>query len=217
MKPYRIVLADDHVIFRQGIKKLLDKKAGLEVIGESNNSQELLILLKDLIPDMIVLVISMPGVNGIEVIREIKSFYPQIKLLILTIHKNKEYLYHSISEGAHGYLVKEDSDVELFSAIDTIQNDKIYITNLLLKELTEDLLDLYQKDRQPSELLTRREKEILKLIAKGKSNKQIGNLLFISTRTVENHRANIMKKLKLKKTADLVRYAIKKGYIIPSL
>jgi len=216
MKFYNILLADDHIIFRQGIKGLLTKKQGLNVIGEASDGKELLNLLKELSPDMVILDISIPEINGIDVANEIKKLYPDIKVLILTMHKNKEYLYHSISAGAQGYLLKEDSDIELFSAIDTIRNEGIYITPLMFKEMTEDLSNLYKgKEGHFSELLTTREKEILKLIAQGKSNKEISELLFISIRTVENHRANIMKKLKFKKTADLVRYTIQKGYIIP--
>ena len=216
MKSYNIVLADDHVIFRQGIKGLIYKKPGLKVIGEVSDGKELLNLLKKLNPDMVILDISIPEINGIDVAYKIKELYPDIKVLILTMHKNKEYLYHSFSAGVQGYLLKEDSDIELFSAIDTIRDGTIYITHLMLKEIAEDLSKLYNgKDRQLSDLLTSREKEILRLIAQGKSNKEISELLFISIRTVENHRASMMKKLKLKKTVDLIRYAIQKGYIIP--
>ena len=216
MKSYNIVLADDHVIFRQGIKGLINKKPGLKVMGEVSDGKELLNLLKELSPDMVILDISIPGINGIDVAIETKELYPDIKVLILTMHKNKEYLYHSFSAGAQGYLLKEDSDVELFSAIDTIRNGGIYITHLMLKEMAEDLSNLYKgKDGHLSDLLTPREKEILRLIAQGKSNKEISGFLFISIRTVENHRASMMKKLKLKKTVDLIRYAIQKGYIIP--
>ncbi|MCK4944544.1 MAG: response regulator transcription factor, partial [Candidatus Aminicenantes bacterium] len=184
MKSYNIVLADDHVIFRQGIKGLIYKKPGLKVIGEVSDGKELLNLLKKLNPDMVILDISIPEINGIDVAYKIKELYPDIKVLILTMHKNKEYLYHSFSAGVQGYLLKEDSDIELFSAIDTIRDGTIYITHLMLKEIAEDLSKLYNgKDRQLSDLLTSREKEILRLIAQGKSNKEISELLFISIRT----------------------------------
>lgn len=214
-QPYRIVLADDHVIFRQGIKQLIDTKTDLKVVGEASDGLELINLLqRGLKADMVILDISMPNLRGIEATHEIKAIYPNIKVLLLTMHKSKEYLYHSISAGAQGYLLKEDSEVELFSAIDAIRKGDIFVSKLLTKELTEDLSYLHYGGGQlPTDPLTPREREILKLVAEGKSNKEISELLFISIRTVENHRANIMNKLKIKKTADLIRYAIQKGYV----
>lgn len=215
MRLYRLVLADDHVIFRQGIKGLINEKQDLKVVGEAGDGLELLNLFyKGLRPDMVVLDISMPNLRGIEAVEEIKSLCPDVKILVLTMHKSKEYLYHCISAGAHGYMLKEDSDVELFSAIETIREGGIFVSNLLTKEVTEDLSHLYHGGVPLSkDPLTPREREVLKLVAEGKSNKKIAELLFISIRTVENHRANMMSKLKLKKTADLIRYAIQKGYV----
>jgi DNA-binding NarL/FixJ family response regulator len=210
---YRIVLADDHVMFRQGIKRIIEETEGLEVVGEASDGFELLQLLKNLQPDIVLLDISMPHIRGIEATREIKSLYPDVKVLILTMHRKKEYLYHAISAGAQGYLLKEDSDVELFSAVKTIRNGGFYVTRLLAGELAEDISHMYKGNAElPSQPLTTREREVLKLIAEGKSNKEIANLLFISARTAENHRANIMRKLNLSKTADIVKYAILKGY-----
>jgi DNA-binding NarL/FixJ family response regulator len=163
---------------------------------------------------MVIVDISMPNLRGIEAAHEIKSISPKTKILLLTMHKSKEYLYHSISAGAKGYLLKEDSEVELFSAIETIRKGDIFVSKLLTRELTKDLSNIYYGDGQlPTDPLTPREREILKMVAEGKTNKDIAELLFISARTVENHRANIMNKLNLKKTADLIRYAIDKGYI----
>ncbi|MGD2127405.1 MAG: response regulator transcription factor [Desulfobacteraceae bacterium] len=214
MEPYRVVLADDHPLFREGMKRLIEEMPGVEVIGETSDGLELLDLLKELNPDLAILDISMPNLRGIEAAREIKTLYPRIKVLILTMHKSKEYLYHSVSAGAQGYLLKEDSDTELFSAIETIRNGGVYLTRTLAGELAEDLSEMYSGKRQiPREILTTREREILKLIAEGKSNSEIADLIYISKRTVENHRASIMKKLKAKKPADLVRYAIEKGII----
>jgi len=214
-EPYRIILADDHVIFRQGIKKLLDSRDDLSVVGEASDGLELInILQRGLKTDMVILDISMPNLRGIEATHEIKGVYPEISVLVLTMHKSKEYLYHSISAGAQGYLLKEDSEVELFSAIEAIRNGEVFVSKLLTRELTEELSHMHYGTGQVStDPLTPREREVLKLIAEGKSNKQVADLLFISIRTVENHRANIMNKLKLKKTVDLIRYAIQKGLV----
>ena len=214
MATYRVVLADDHLLFREGMKRLIEEMPGVEVVGEAGDGLELLNLVKDLRPDMAIIDISMPNLRGIEATREIKMINPLTKVLILTMHKSKDYLYHSISAGAEGYLLKEDSDMELFSAIDKVRNGEIYVTRILAGELAEDLSQIYQGNIQPfQELLTTREREVLKMVSEGKSNNEIAVFLSISVRTVENHRANIMRKLKLKKTADLVRYAITEGLV----
>jgi len=212
--PYRVVLADDHLLFREGMKRLIDEMPGVEVIGEASDGLELLALLKQSSPDLAIIDISMPNLRGIEAAREITTLYPRTEVLILTMHKSKEYLYHSISAGAKGYLLKEDSDAELFSAIKTIRNGGIYLTHTMAGELAEDLSQILGgKGQIRGELLTTREREVLKLIAEGKSNNEIAELLYISRRTAENHRANIMKKLKARKPADLVRYASERGII----
>lgn len=212
METYRIVLADDHVIFRQGMKRLIEETPEIKVVGEAKDAAELLARLDELNPDLAILDISMPDIGGIAATRKIVKRYPHIPVLILTMHKNKEYLYHAISAGAKGYLLKEDSDIELFSAIDTIRNGGVYVTRLLTGEMAEDISSIHEGKRKPSvSILTIREKEILKLIAEGKLNKEIAALLYISIRTVENHRANIIKKLNINNTAELVKYAIQQG------
>ena len=139
---------------------------------------------------------------------------PKVKVIILTMHKRKEYLHHCLTAGAEGYLLKEDADTELYAAIKKVTEGGIFISPILSEELVDDFAQLCQGDLQfPSDILTAREREVLKLIAEGKKNKEIAQLLFISIRTVENHRANIMKKLKLKNTSELVRYAIREQYI----
>jgi len=214
--PYRIVLADDHAMFRRGVKRIIQEMEDLEVIGEAADGLQLLELLKQITPDMVVVDVSMPNLRGLEATREIKMTYPQIKVIILTMHKDKEYLYHALSAGAEGYLLKEDADQELFSAVKTIRQGGTYISPLLAPQMTDIFLER-QRAREgqgsfPLEPLTMREREIIKLIAEGKSSKDIAGLLFISSRTVQHHRANIMRKLNFKKTADLVKYAIQKGY-----
>jgi DNA-binding NarL/FixJ family response regulator len=214
MSPYRIVLADDHVLLRHGIKSIIETSKDIKVVGEADDGLELLEVLKCVTADMVILDISMPNLRGFEATCEIKSGYPDIKILILSMHKQKEYLYHAFSAGAAGYLLKEDTDTELFTAIETVRNSELYVSPLLQKEITSDLLEMRgSAGKGADEGLTTREKEVLKLIAEGKSSKEIAILLFISSRTVEHHRASMMKKLQLRTIADLVKYAIQKGYI----
>jgi DNA-binding NarL/FixJ family response regulator len=204
------------VLVRQGLKRILDGARDLEVVGEAADGLELLDLLNHLNPDMVILDVSMPRLRGIEAIHEIKTMRPGVSILMLTMHKDKEYLYLALSAGAKGYLLKEDADRDLFSAIEKIRQGKTYVSPNLSEELLDDLVQIGKGEGKPSfeiDPLTTREREVVKLIAEGKSSKEIADLLFISARTVDNHRANIMEKLNLKKTADLVKYAIQKGYI----
>ncbi len=213
MSPYRIVLTDDHIMLRQGIKKIIETSEDMEVVGEAGDGLELLRLLKKITTDMVILDISMPKLRGVEATREIKTDYPEVEILILSMHRKKEYLYHVFSAGAKGYLLKEDTDTELFTAIETVRQGGVYLSPLLSRELAGDFIEICRGDGKiPAEPLTTREREVLKLIAEGKSGKEIADLLFISARTVEHHRASIMKKLNLKKIADLVKYAIRRGY-----
>ena len=214
MEPYCLVLADDHAMFRQGIKKILQENSALKVVGEATDGLELINLLKKVRTDAVILDISMPSIRGIEATREIKNVYPEIKILILTMHKRKEYLYHCLSAGAEGYLLKEDADTELYAAIKKVRKGDIYISPILFEKLTDDFVQMCRGNfKVTSDRLSLREREIVKLIAEGKKNKEIADILYISIRTVENHRANIMKKLKLKNTPELVKYAIHKKYV----
>ena len=219
MNTYRIFLADDHVMFRKGIKNILEEAADLEVYGEAGDGLELIGLMKKATPDMVILDIAMPGLRGLEAVREIKIFSPEVKVLMLSMHRDREYIYYAISEGAEGYLLKEDADTELFKAIEKIRSGKYYISPLLSGELTHELIRAHQMGQLAAmpDCLTVREREVLKLIADGVKNKDIGDVLFISVRTVEHHRANIMRKLNIKKTADLIKYAIREGYTSPTV
>jgi DNA-binding NarL/FixJ family response regulator len=216
MNSFRIILADDHAILRQGLKRILNEAAELKVIGEAGDGIELLNLVKQLKPDMVILDISMPNLRGLEAVHELKTIYPEVKILILTMHKDIEYIQKAASEGADGYLLKEDADTELFTAIKKIRQGKIYITPGLTDTLTDDWARMQRSDYKPaieSEKLTNREREVVKMVAEGKSNREIAEALFISIRTVDHHRANIMQKLQLKNTADLVKYAVTRGYL----
>lgn len=214
MRPYRIVLADDHMMFRQGIKRIIEEIPDLAIVGEVNDGLELLKTLKTTSTDMVILDISMPNLRGIEATHEIKDSNPSIKVLMLTMHKDKEHLFHAMSAGAEGYLLKEDADTELFSAIKKIRQGGVYISPLLSVQIVDVFFDRRKRDGLDiaAEALTVREREVLKLIAEGKSSKEMATLLCISVRTIHHHRANMMKKLKIRKTVDLIKYAIRKGY-----
>ncbi len=211
MSQYRIALADDHSLFRQGLKALLEGTDEFKVVGEAGDGLELVGLLNQVKPHLVVLDISMPNLRGIETIPEIKKKHPEVKILVVTMHNDKEYLYQAISQGADGYFLKKDAGTELFSAIEKIRKGKVYVS----PSLSGDLTDYWEGIREgvKKSILTNREREVLTLIAAGKSNKEIGDMLYISVHTVERHRANLMEKLNFKKTADLVKYAIEKGYV----
>lgn len=213
MSSYRIVLSDDHVMLRHGIKKIIEESNDMKVVAETGDGLELLNLLKNINPDMVILDISMPNLRGIEVAHEIKTVYPEIKIVILTMHNKKEYLYHALSAGADGYLLKEDTGEDLLNAITKIRQGGVHLSPILSEELTDELIAFYRNGRKPfDDPLTIREKEVLKLIAEEKSSKEIAELLFISVRTVGHHRASIMRKLNINKIAGLIKYAIQKGY-----
>jgi len=216
MASYSIVLADDHALVRQGLRRMLEGTDDLEVVGEANDGLELLQLLTQVTPQLVILDIFMPNLRGIEAITEIKTMHPEIKILILTMHRDKEYLYLALSACAKGYLLKEDAPKELFTAIAKVREDKTYISPYFSDKVVDDLIQIGKGDGNvlfEKDPLTPREREILKLVAEGKSSKEIAALLFISVFTVNNHRASIMEKLNLKKATDLVKYAIRKGYI----
>jgi DNA-binding NarL/FixJ family response regulator len=215
VEAYFVVLADDHAMFRQGVRRILEELPGVQIVGEAQDGLQLLDLLKTTKPHLVILDISMPHLRGVEAAREIKTLHPRTKILMLTMHKESEYLYFAMKAGVDGFLLKEDADSELVLALEAIRQGKMYISPLLSEQLPDLLAQQYRRRgvKELSEPLTDREKQVLKLIAEGKSSKEIGKLLFISARTVQNHRANIMKKLNLKKTTDLVRYAVQKGFL----
>jgi DNA-binding NarL/FixJ family response regulator len=211
--PYRVVLADDHSLFRAGVRKLLDEVPGIEVLAEASDGLELLEAMKTVSPDLVILDISMPGMRGVEAAKEIRTRDPRVKVLILTMHRKREYFQHAMSAGAAGYLLKEDADTELFTAIETVRRGGTYLSPILSQDLAKDLVRVSTGQAiESGEALSTRERQVLKLLAEGKSSREIADLLYISVRTVEHHRSNIMGKLNLKNTAEMIRYAIRKGY-----
>ncbi len=189
----RVVLADDHLIFRQGIKRIIGDGKDIIVIGEAGDGLELLNVLKNTEADLVIIDISMPKLRGIEAIRKIKTGWPEIKILVLSMHKSEDHLYHAFSAGADGYMLKDDSDTELFSAIRKIRRNKFYLSPLLKKEYKNKWLSMINRSIAPNDdFLTKREIEVLKLIAEGRRSRDIAEMLFVSKRTVDTHRSNIV-------------------------
>ena len=209
MDTYTIVLADDHAMFREGIRKIIERIEDVSVSAEVNDGLELLELLKNSRPNMVILDISMPNLRGLEAIREIKKSYPQVKILVLTMHKKREFIRQALRDGADGFLLKEDAGGELIRAVRAIRKGGMYLSPLLSSVLTSLALE-----EDKTEILTMREREVIKLIAEGKRTKEIAEALFISPYTVRRHRSNIMEKLNLNNLADLVKYAISQTYIL---
>ena len=209
MDAYTIILADDHPMFREGIRKIIERIEGALISGEVNDGLELLELLKKSSPNLVILDISMPNLRGLEAIREIKKIYPKVKILVLTMHKKKEFLRQALRDGADGFLLKEDAGSELIRAVQTVRKGGKYLSPLLTTVLTSMAVE-----EEKTEILTMREREVLKLLAEGKRTKEIAAALYISPFTVRRHRANIMEKLNIKSMADLVKYAISQSYIL---
>ena len=213
MQVYTVFLADDHALFREGVRKMIDDVEGLCVAGEAGDGIEMLRLLKKTEPDMVILDISMPGLMGLEAAREIRTTHPDIRILVLSMHRNRQYLAEALAAGVQGYLLKEDSGEELLKAIARIRGGGTYLSPKLASSLSSDLIGVMRPAAgKNDEILSRRERQVLKLIAEGHTDRRISELLFISLRTVQRHRFNIRSKLNLKHTADLVKYALSKGY-----
>lgn len=214
MDAYRLVLADDHPLVRQGIRRIIEEISGLAVVGEAGDGFELLRVLEKASPDMAIVDISMPNCNGIDAVREIKRSHPHIKLLILTMHDEIDFFHEAVAAGADGYLLKQETDNQLLAAIGKIRTGKTFLSPRLADLLGEELITVCRNaQKPPDQILSTREKQVLQLVIRGKSSKDIAEILFISFRTVERHRENIMKKLNVKKLADLITYVIRKKIV----
>jgi len=215
MTKIKIVLVDDHRIFRDGIKSLLSEIDFIDIIGEASGGKELLDMLNTIIPDLVVLDITMPGLSGIEVSRQISSLYPEIKLMILSMHTNEEFVINAMKAGVKGYLSKDTSKEELLDAIKIIYEGGECYSKLVSDNFLKSYIKKYKSEQSflENKAMTHREIEILKLAAGGLNNKEIADKLFISTKTVDCHKSNIMQKLKLKNTAEMVLYAVKNKII----
>ena len=212
MEKVKIVLVDDHQMFRDGVKSVLSDEENMEVIGEVGNGKDLYELLNLKSPDLIITDISMPDISGIEVTKFLSENYPKVKILILSMHSNEEFITKALSAGANGYLPKDTSMSELLEAINAIYKGDNYFNKEISDTILKSIINkskLGQGNNPKNETLTKREKEIVSLVVDGLTNKEIADKLFISVRTVDSHKNNIMQKLNLKSSVELVKYAIK--------
>ena len=215
MNKIRVFLADDHAILREGIRLLLRKVPDIEVVGEAGDGEEAVAKVEQLAPDVVLMDITMPGLNGLEATEQIKGKKPQVKVLILTMHETDQYLSEMLRAGASGYVVKTTVSSELISAIRIVHQGDVYLYPSIARILVEDYLQRVKRGEEKTsyEGLTGREREILMYIAEDKKNKEIADLLGISVRTVQAHRTNLMDKLGAHDRTELVKYAISKGII----
>lgn len=216
MSKIRILLADDHAILRAGLVRLLGEEKDIEVVGEAENGREAVQKVQELHPDIVLMDIGMPVMNGMEATKQIKKRDADVKVLVLTMHDNEEYLFQVLQAGAAGYVLKKAADSDLVNAIHVVSRGDCFLYPSAAKMVVEDYLDKLKHGQEPTssfDTLTDREREILTLVAEGHTNREIAENLFISVKTVETHKANIMEKLNLHKRAELVKYAIKKGML----
>lgn len=209
----RVVLIDDHAVLREGLKLLLNSEADITVIGEAVDGREAITVVNELNPDVIISDISMPGLNGIESVRMIRSDHPYLKIIILSMHENQEYVREVLQAGADGYVVKQSDASEVITAIRAVVAGGAYLSPNISKHLIDGYLSQTPDDIPGAPQLTTREREVAQLIGEGLSTREISETLHISIKTVETHRLNIMKKLNTKNQADIIKYAIKKGWV----
>jgi two-component system response regulator NreC len=209
----KVLIADDHGIVRAGLRALIGAESGFELVGEASGGYEAISLVEQTRPDVMVLDLSMPDLDGISVTRKIKPLAPDLKILILTLHEDEALLKEAIKAGAAGYILKHAAETELISAIRTILRGDLFVDPSMVRALLGEPQPTSRTQADPKETLTSREEEILKLIVEGYTNRQIGENLSISVRTVEGHRANISDKLGLHSRVELVRYAREHGMI----
>lgn len=214
MAPLRILVADDHQVVRTGLRALLESKTGWQVCAEAGNGREAVEKARELQPDVAVLDIGMPLLNGVEATRQIRKASPKTEILILTMHDSEQIIQGVLDAGARGYILKDDADKNLLAAVESLRRHKPYLSSRVSVAATAIQPDADGIER-PFRRLTPREREIVQLLAEGKSNKEIANYLNISVKTAETHRANIMLKMNFHSVTELVRYAVKNKIIQP--
>src|SRR5262245_61233197 len=215
MTPIRILLADDHTVVRKGLRLLLESQAGFTVVADAADGRAAVSLTEEHTPDVVVMDVAMPGLNGIEAARQITAKLPQTAVVFLSMHSDESYVLKALKSGARGYLLKDSAEQDLINAVVAVQEGKAFFSPAISRLLMEDYLRQMQdrKVEDSYELLTTREREILQLLAEGRNNKEVAAMLHLSLYTVEIHRSNILQKLNLHNQAELILYAIRKGVI----
>jgi len=215
MRKIRILIADDHQLMRSGLRLLIEQQSALSVVGEAGDGREAVSLAKSLRPEVAVVDISMPILNGIEAAHQITQSHPEIGVIILSMHADEGYVLRALKAGAKGYLLKDSAESDLLLAIRAVADGKSFFSPGVSRVLLDDYVRKLKRSgaEDAYDLLTPREREILQLVAEGKSNKEVANLLNLSVYTVETHRANLMQKLRLKSIPELTLYAVRKGII----
>jgi DNA-binding NarL/FixJ family response regulator len=217
-KSYRVLVVDDHAVVRRGIRTLIESHPGIQVCAEASNGHEALELLNAEKPDMVLMDITMPGMDGVEVTRAIRSASPTTEVLVLSMHSSAKVARAAMQAGACAYVVKSDAEQELLDAIESVRQHRRYVTSQLSNAVVNAFVNLESNEESTADdrlglTLSPREVEILKALADGKSNKEIAANLFVSTRTVESHRAHIMHKMNFSNLSDLIRFAARRGFI----
>jgi len=209
----QILITDDHQLFREGIVNVLSALPQIVIVGQAENGQEAIEKAKNLKPDIVIMDLSLPVINGVDAIRILHKELPETRVLVLSMHADKHYIKEALEAGAYGYLCKNCTYDQLIQGVNTVYQGKKYLSNKITEVLIRDYLSKEEKVCDNSPELSERESEILKLKAEGKSTREISDILFISVKTVGTHKQHILEKLNLKSTADLIKYAIKKGIV----
>jgi DNA-binding NarL/FixJ family response regulator len=215
VKTIRILLADDHTVVRKGLRLLLESQTGFVVVAEASNGREAVALADEHRPDVVVIDVAMPVLNGTEAARQIAARQPGLAVVFLSMHSDEGYVLKALKAGARAYLLKDSAEYDLINAVKAVSEGKAFFSPAISKMLVEDYMRQMQerKVEDSYELLTTREREVLQLLAEGKNNKEVASILNLSLYTVETHRGNIFQKLNLHSSAELVLYAIRKGVI----
>jgi DNA-binding NarL/FixJ family response regulator len=213
VKPTRVLLADDHTLVRAGLRKLLESMPDVTVVGEADDGLALLALAAQLQPDLVLMDIAMAGLNGLEATARLLKAQPGVRVLILSMHQNEEYVRQALRSGAVAYLLKDAAPAELEQAIKAVQRGESYLSPAVSRGVVSDYVQRLRGDAEPAVTLTPRQREVLQLVAEGHSTKEIARRLDLSVKTVDTHRSQLMKQLDIHEVAGLVRYAVRSGLI----
>jgi len=213
MDKIRVVVVDDHTVVREGIRFVLNSQQDMEVIGEAGDGQEAMARVRELKPDVVLMDLAMPGIGGLEATRKIKALHPEVHILILTMQEGEEYFFKALDAGASGYLLKGASAADLVAGIRAVHTGGVALGPIVAKKLVTDYLSHAGDAASSYDGLSPREREVLTLIAEGKTNQEIATALYLSVNTVQTHRAHIMEKLNMHNRTELIKYAIQKGLI----